>query len=1159
VNFFNNLFSSLSSLFSNFRNVNPLGLIVGGAALLLGGLFNANSNENNSNSVLQDSISTAPTPPSTPVAPTPAAFGGAKDQLVPHITGVSNTDGRFLPDPRIYGTYKIYPVLAARTLTEISGNDQYLTALFSLGKGPLDISEIKIGDKLITEYQDVLYEVRPGYPDDDPITLYTQDVEEVELDLPLPYNVPKERSAGQSATRLSVDIMFPDGLFWLDEENNPTPYTVIVQVDYRLHGSSDPWTTAGQINATEATGSIVRKNLSWTVDRALYDIKLTRLTPDTDPEAGITSDCQWTIIRAFDTDAQPVTQRKDRFGNTIGVAYIAVRIKATEELNGTIDSLSCVAKSMLPIWDGEEWTEPQITNNPAWIYADVLTGTALKKSLSKVKLDTSTLLAWAQFCDAKGYTFNAPIDTKSTVNEVLKQIASVGRASPNVGANGKRSVVIDDLKTVPSQFFTPFNSRDFEGAIQWIEQPQALNVRFINPEANWQTDERVVFDDGYDSSNAHLRETISLYGVTDSDHAWKLGRYYLAQARLRRERFFITVDVENLKCRRGDKVLFNHDVPQFGVKSSRIKSLILNGSNDITGVTLTDGVPTDLNTLYDVTIRMANGTKISRSVIGDGTVMNSLSFTQNIAAATNPKPATQDLVLFGGFVECLVEHIEYLNDLSARLTLIPDNAGIYTADSGTIPPHDPQITIVPEPQRVTPKPVIISVRSDESVLQRDTDGALVTRVQIIIAVPPADVTFHQYQTRISGTSQWGDIDNQPAQNGEIYTYGVQDGSTVDIRVRNVSRLGVLSEWVQISNHFVVGKTTRPPNVPVLERVGNSLRWAYTEELLGQPVPLDFAGFIAKITSGGGSDWDAGIAVFSLTTATQYPLSLLPAGQFAFMLKAVDVAGNESQDPIILRANFGDPLIDNVILEIPEHPEFPGSITNGSVIDDVLTADETGELFWTNDTAKFWSGNNNDLFWSTTFAEMIYRWSFTMPGIYSGIAQLTLDSEIEAENYAIKYRMRGSSLFWATSPGADESPFWSDDDNDLFWDPDQPFVIFPGAINLRANEQVDLEAITAGSQLHQGKINSLTTLVDVPDIEEILELVEIESGGTRLPTSEPFIYIKSVNLTLELDSDNHPNAFVPQLVDRSTAGPLVRVLDVSGDETSGKIHAVVKGY
>ncbi len=96
------------------------------------------------------------------------------------ISGNENITAPFSVIPRVYGQRRIYPMLAAPSFNESGGNshnelytNEYLRMLFVLGYGPLDITQIKIGDTLLSDYEDVEWEVRAGYPDDAPPSLYT--------------------------------------------------------------------------------------------------------------------------------------------------------------------------------------------------------------------------------------------------------------------------------------------------------------------------------------------------------------------------------------------------------------------------------------------------------------------------------------------------------------------------------------------------------------------------------------------------------------------------------------------------------------------------------------------------------------------------------------------------------------------------------------------------------------------------------------------------------------------------------------------------------------------------------------------------------------------------------------------------------------------------
>lgn len=102
-------------------------------------------------------------PPTVPRAPKrPDDPGGAS------ATGnVLEPNG---PVPRVVGTFKVFPPLAAEPLTYFDGPDEVVEAVYCLA-GPHRIEDIRIGAAPIASMGDVEYEIREGWPGDAPLTL----------------------------------------------------------------------------------------------------------------------------------------------------------------------------------------------------------------------------------------------------------------------------------------------------------------------------------------------------------------------------------------------------------------------------------------------------------------------------------------------------------------------------------------------------------------------------------------------------------------------------------------------------------------------------------------------------------------------------------------------------------------------------------------------------------------------------------------------------------------------------------------------------------------------------------------------------------------------------------------------------------------------------
>lgn len=425
---------------------------------------------------------------------------------------------------------------------------------------------------------------------------------------------------------------------------------------------------------TAKQSAAIRKSVSFRVPRGQYDVRLRRLTADP-VDDNVFDTSVWTALRTV-RHTQPVAMQ--------GLAMTALRIKATDQLNGVVDRFNGVVQSILPDWNGSDWV-PQATANPAALFRHILQGRGNTRPLADSRLDLDRLNAWHDACRAAGYEFNNVVDYDVSVREILQDVAAAGRASPAL-LDGKWAVIEDKPHTVPVQHFTPHNTFGFQGQKNFDDIPQALRVRFINRFKGWLQDERLVFDDGYTAETAARYETLDLTGITDPDAAWKAGRYHIATARLRPETYSFNCDLEHIVCTRGDLVRFTHDVPMFGLSSGRIIELVT-GGGAITAVDINDRIVMDSGKPYALRIRKSDGGSLVcplQTTPGSGqrlTFQTPLSLSAGIAVG--------DLVMFGESgqesVEMIVRAIEPQSNLNARLTCVDAAPAIHGADTGTIP------------------------------------------------------------------------------------------------------------------------------------------------------------------------------------------------------------------------------------------------------------------------------------------------------------------------------------------------------------------------------------------------------------------------------------------------------------------------------------------
>lgn len=432
----------------------------------------------------------------------------------------------------------------------------------------------------------------------------------------------------------------------------------------------------------------------------------------------------------------------------------------------------------------------RVTSNPASHFRYVCQNNALK--LPDSRIDLTTLQTWWQDNNATGRTYNGVLDSPSTVFAVLNAIAAMGRATYAV-KNGLHSIVSDKPQTTPIQHFTPRNTWGFRSTKTFPNLPQALKVRYSNPANNYQPDEILVYDDApsgglYTASQVTLWESLDLTRTcTDATAAWKMGRYHLAQGRLRPETYEMSCDFENLAATRGDLVLASNDVPEWGSGWARVKDALsmLDGGGNLTGVivdesslTFNDGLTyvsrfrlgATGNSLVQVLTNPASGTGSSIST-------NRLTFGAPIASG-GTFPAVGDLVMFGvsgsETAPLLITKITPAKLLSAVLTLVDYAPAVYTADA-----NPPSFT-PPGPSPDAFAPVVVSANSSEIYSIRDADGSIQPRIMIQLKPQSLRDTkvgqpiAIEYETRVTAGSE---LNNRGGYNPAT-TYNISDMVTL---------------------------------------------------------------------------------------------------------------------------------------------------------------------------------------------------------------------------------------------------------------------------------------------------------------------------------------------------------------------------------------------
>lgn len=707
----------------------------------------------------------------------------------PAITGARNTSNPWGSIPVILGTHKITPYYAARPYTEISGTDgqtQYLNQLFCIGYKELSVKNIKIGENLVASnsadvrngfisvngiYTDVTLEL---YQNGTLPSKWSKSVIEDSVSINAKYNKENWRTTPANTTKIVVEITLPQGLFKYKDDGTKTTNSVTVEIKYRVSGSGTAWTSCtsiGTLNITKNLTETLRYRFEVSVPKGKYDVGVKRTKADEGPDSKAVSTTYWSIMQSWQ-DLAPVSS-----SIASKIVLLGIRIKATDQLQGVIDTLNCEASSVVRL--GTNWTSSGISSNPADLFVHVLTQAANARPIPDEKVDWGAINAWRNTCTTKGWKCDAVITSGERLSDILNKIAKTGRASLNL-RDGYYGVVVDEPKTTIVQHFTPKNVKSFSWSKSYASVPHGLRIRFLSKTDDYKISERKVFADGYSEANATEYEKVDMWGMTDPELIYKHGRYTLAVMILRPEMYTIETDPEGIICEKGDLVLVSHDAISVGIQSGRIISVIDDGTF-VTEFILDEQITMEAGKQYAIRVRKFDGTSILYQLNTIEGTRNSVTLTTPILIAS--KPGVGDLYTFGELgtetMRCIVVGFEPTSDYGVKLYLTAEAPEVHTADSGTIPDYDPLITRSPDDVELDELSKDLQSQLDEikqaipTIYDRPTIGEIKT--------PPPDITTltaKAYKDLIQLSFDYptpSNLNNTPS--GIVLQYSKDSGST----------------------------------------------------------------------------------------------------------------------------------------------------------------------------------------------------------------------------------------------------------------------------------------------------------------------------------------------------------------------------------------------
>lgn len=700
--------------------------------------------------------------------------------------------------PVLLGRMRYAPPFAALSHTEIVGDDQYVRALFTFGEGPIEISDLRIGETSIGEYTDVQVEIREGRDGDAPQTIIPRQIAEeavgVELTRPLPRDAlgeviegqpsietPVVRTTGADARSGSVILAFPAGMVRFDDEGRSHQEGVRIRIQQRLV-TDTAWQTVTTLNIRAKKVEGFYRQHTWRFpSRGRWQVRMTLLTAE-NTDSKVQRRVTWAALQTLRPE-YPLNYPRP-------LALLAIRAKATHQLSGNLDSVNAIGSLHCLDYDhgSGAWVE-RATSNPAALYRHVLQSAANPRAVSNAALDLEQLEDWHNFCRIHDLKYDRVLDQAgTTLREVLAEIAAAGRATPR--HDGVRwGVTIDRPAELIVDHVGPRNSWAFATRRAYLRPPHAFRVPFLDATNDWKPAERIVRWPGY-VGEITLTEALDLPGKTDPAEVWREARRRMYEAIHRPDTYQVTQDGPARVATRGDTVTLSHFVLDAVQTSARVQAVA--GSL----IELDEEVTIKSGKAYGIRFRVfANGndtigTSVVRTASAEPGETSLLSLD---GAGVMPKPG--DLVYFGEASQeafpLVVTGVEAAEDMASILHMVdaaPIIDTLLAAD--TVPVWSGRVGAeIGESLLEPPAPQFTVIVSDSVLV--DEPG------QVDFLIVPAGGTIAvmtlRVAHRLAGASSWTTIDIPAADGGATIT-GYAVGDNVELRARAISVADIAGPW-----------------------------------------------------------------------------------------------------------------------------------------------------------------------------------------------------------------------------------------------------------------------------------------------------------------------------------------------------------------------------
>ncbi|WP_109850490.1 phage tail protein [Proteus sp. CA142267] len=462
-----------------------------------------------------------------------------------------------------------------RLLDDNLKNKQFLNVIDLVSEGPIEgpvggMSGFLLnGTPVVDEdgnpnIHGVEVQWRAGTPTQAPLDGFPFVEKEIPVNVEVKKNTPILRTISDQETDRVRFTLGVSALVGQDDKGNQYDATVEMLIEVN-EGSG--WVHA---ETARITGKISGQYLeSYIIDapkKKPFQIRVSRTTEDSKSDL-LKNGTVWASYTEI-TDAKFSYPNSAVVGMKIDKSQYGDTPNRTYHIKGMIiqvpDNYDPETRTYTGIWTGR--FKPAWTNNPAWIFYDLVTNEryGIGEMIGSFDVDKFALYAIARYCDElvddgfgnkePRFTFNAYITSQRKAKEVLDDLASVFRGMPLW--DGQQLTCFQDRPSDPVWTYT--NSNVIDGKFKYTSTAKsarhnAIEVSWVNPSNGWSEEREFIQDDDLIQRFGGVNvKKVTAFGCTSRGQAHRVGKWILQTEKLEKDSVTFTTGREGINCISGD-------------------------------------------------------------------------------------------------------------------------------------------------------------------------------------------------------------------------------------------------------------------------------------------------------------------------------------------------------------------------------------------------------------------------------------------------------------------------------------------------------------------------------------------------------------------------------------------------------------------------------